>query len=118
MQPPPPLLLQTQLRAAAGNKVKLRLRCAATSGSCAGSGVTLDARFVQTRGHGQQRRRRVILTRLARSSFRDVRGDFTVSVALDSSAMARLRAHGNRLAVQVAISSATGRVRVVSAVLT
>ncbi len=114
---PPPLLLQTQLHATAADKVAVKLRCAAASGSCAGS-VTLDARFTQTSGRGGRRKRHVILIRLARASFRHARGDFIVTIALDSSAVAHLRAHGNRLAVQVAIASATGRVRVVSAVLT
>lgn len=113
---PPAELLQTELHATSTDKVKLRLRCAAGAGQCAGS-VTLNARLVVLRGRGAQRTRHTVLIRLAKASFHHPRGDFTLTISLSGAAMAHLRAHGNRLALRVAIASGA-RVRVVSAVLT
>ena len=113
---PTPSLLHTVLKATAGGRVKLALRCAARVGHCRGT-VALAAKItVTTRRHDRQVRR-VVLVALARAPFSHARGDFTVTIQLSASARAHLRRHGGRLALAVTISSPASRTRVVSAVL-
>ncbi len=110
------LLLHTRLRAAANGRVRLALRCAATSRSCQGT-VTLQAKFVVTSHRRKRRVRHVVLITLASARFGPVKGNFTIAIRLDSSARAHLRRHHNRLALQVVIASPGSKARHVAAVL-
>jgi outer membrane protein assembly factor BamB len=109
-------LLHARLHATAGGRVRLTLECLSPTGRCNGA-VTLIAEIPVTIGRGRHRVRRVIPITLARTRFGPAEGDFTVTVHLSKSAEARLRRHGNRLALRVVLASPSSKTVSVHAVL-
>ncbi len=108
-------LLSTNLRASASGKVNVRLRCTSST-PCSGT-IALRAKIVVLAGVGKHRVRHTVLVALAGRAFARVNGDFTETLHLDGKAMARLRRHGNRLALRVTISAPGLRAMRASAVL-
>jgi outer membrane protein assembly factor BamB len=106
-----PTLLHPRLRANRHGRVRMALRCPPAAGTCRGT-VTLVAEITVIHHHGRHRVRRVVAIRLAQARYGPDRGDFTVVLTLDRSAMIRLRHHHDRLTVQVTITSAGGARRV------
>jgi outer membrane protein assembly factor BamB len=109
-------LLRNRLRVTANGNVRVALRCSVTTGKCKGT-VTLIAEIAVTVHRGKRSVRRVIPFTLARARFGPVAGDFIVTVHLDRSAEARLRRHGDRLALRVVLAAPPSETVSVGAVL-
>jgi outer membrane protein assembly factor BamB len=112
----PTLLLRTHLHASRTGVVHLALRCTIKSGTCRGV-IALRAVVVVRHGTGRHRVSHTVLVPLVSKSFGPAKGDFTVTLRLGRRAMAQLRRHHDRLAVQVTISSPGDLARHVPAVL-
>ncbi len=107
-------LLGTHLQASANGDVHVRLRCTGST-PCSGT-IALRAKIVVVAGD-KHRVRHTVLVALASKAFVRVNRDFVETLHLNGRAMARLRRHGNRLALQVTISTPGLRVSRAAAVL-
>jgi hypothetical protein len=118
-EPPSPVarLRHTHLHASAKGRVRVALRCPASSKPCHGA-IALQARFVLTATQGNRRANRTILIELAQARFGPAHGDFSLTLHLDRKAMAHLRRHKGRLSLFVTIAAPGAPTRQATATLT
>jgi polyvinyl alcohol dehydrogenase (cytochrome) len=114
--PPPALLLHTRLKADNRGRVRITLRCAATTGTCKGT-LTMKAKLAQIRRVGNKRVRRTIYVTLGRVGYKHAKGTFTVTVRLGPHGRALLKSHRGRLALQIVLTAPPAKTRKVAATL-
>ena len=110
----PVRLVHTNLRADRSGHVRVALQCTTTT-PCSGV-VDLRVHLILPAA-GPHRSKRTVSIQLARAHFGPTEDNFIVTLRLGRGAMARLRRHHGRMAVQLTISSPGYPAERVSAVL-
>lgn len=112
-----PTLLYTHLHADRSGRVRIALRCLLTGGQCKGT-ITVRARFARTARVRGKRVRRTVYVTLGQVRFNHRKGSFAVTLRLGPKGRALLRAHGNRLALQLILAAPPSRTVTRAATLT